>query len=126
MGFHVDVKQRIEEELTRGEAARQTGFEGRARVCARRAAGAAIRAYLDSLGQSTTQLVSAYDLIAYLRDLPGIEPEIRRVGDHLLAQVNEAFDLPVEADLLAEARWLAQILESKIDAENTDRQEREG
>lgn len=125
MAFRADVKQRIEDELARGEAARREGLEGRARVCARRAAGAAVRAYLEARGLLDPRLTSAYDLIAYLRDLPGTGAEVRQVAERLLTQVNPSFDLPLEADLLADAHWLAQTLESEMDGYNTDSQERE-
>ena len=111
--FRAEAKAKIAEELSRGAAARGEGYEGRARVCARRAAGAAIREYLELSGQPIPG-PSAYDLLRYLSDMPGMSAEIRRVTANLLARVDEGFVLPVEADLLAEARWLADTLEKQL------------
>jgi hypothetical protein len=112
----MEVKSKIAEELTGGEAARQAGLEGRARVCARRAAGAAVREYLELRGIAAPG-PSAYDLLAFLQGLAGTSPEIREVAGHLLTRVDESFSLPVEVDLLAEARWLAQALEESPGAD---------
>ncbi len=114
--FRMEAKLKIAEELARGEAARQAGLEGQARVCARRAAGAAAREYLDQRGLEAPG-PSAYDLLAYLRDLPGVSAEIRQAAGHLLTRVDESFSLPVEADLLEEAKWLAQALEENLNAD---------
>jgi hypothetical protein len=112
--FRMEAKAKISEELARGEAARQAGLEGRARVCARRAAGAAIREYLELRGL-TAPGSSAYDLLAFVQGMPGVSPEIRQVAGRLLTRVDESFTLPVEVDLLADARWLAQELEFSLD-----------
>lgn len=110
--FHGEIRRKIDEELERGAGARRDGFEGRARVCARRAAGIAIRAFLEQQGLPVPG-PSAYDLLVYLRDLPGMSGEIREAAGHLSSRVDESFSLPVEIDLLAEARWLARELESQ-------------
>jgi hypothetical protein len=120
--FRTEAKTKIAEELARGEAARLTGLEGRARVCARRAAGVAVREYLYQRGV-TAPGTSAYDLLAFLQDMPGNLPveklaEIRQAAGHLLERVNENFTLPVEVDLLEEARRLARALEAGLDEEN--------
>lgn len=110
--FSADVTAKIEDELARGELARREGFAGRARVCARRAAGAAIREYLRLAGIPQPG-PSAIDLLVYLRDLPGTTPDVRRLAENLLAQVDESFSLPDEIDLLADARTLARLLEAQ-------------
>lgn len=109
--FRAEVKQKIEAELTQGLAARAGGFEGRARVCARRAAGAAVREYLELQGLSVTS-PSAYDLLAALQEMPGISDAVRQAASHLLIRVDETYALPIDADLLADARWLANELEN--------------
>jgi hypothetical protein len=111
--FQSDVKERITAELTRGEQARKEGFEGRARVCARRAAGAAIGEYLRQV-DAPQGMVSAYDLIFYFQTLPEISLELRSVAAHLTARVDDQFSLPDEIDLLAETRWLVDELENAL------------
>jgi hypothetical protein len=107
--FREEVKQKIAGELARGEAARTQGFEGRARVCARRAAGMAIREYLEMRGASGAG-TSAYDLLLEFRDHPEIGPEIHKSAGYLVERVNEAFELPGDVDLLAEAgRLVAEL-----------------
>ena len=118
--FRAEAKQHIAEELARGAAAREAGFEGRARVCARRAAGAAVREYLELRGApNLMQGGSAYDLLVYMRDLAesGMGPAgpgIRQRVDYLLVRVNEAYALPVDVNLLAEASGLVDDLESLL------------
>lgn len=121
MMFRTEAKARIVEELARGAAARQDGLEGRARVCARRAAGAAIREYLELRGLRAPGS-SAYDLLAYVQDLadaPGFIPaeisrDVRRAAGNFLVRVNEDYTLPGDVDLLAEAAWLAEVLEAGL------------
>lgn len=109
--FREDARKKIDAELARGAAARLEGFEGRARVCARRAAGEAIRAYLE-LRALPAPGPSAYDVLAYLRDLPGTPAEAREAAEVLLARVDESFSLPAGVDLLEEAQRLARVLEA--------------
>jgi hypothetical protein len=111
--FRAEAKLKIAGELARGEAARQQGLEGRARVCARRAAGAAIREYLDLRGLEAPG-TSAYDLLAFLQGLPDVSPLIRQAAGRLLARVDESFSLPDDVDLLADANRLAKELEASL------------
>lgn len=110
--FRAEAKTKIAEELSRGAQARSQGLEGRARVCARRAAGAAVREYLELNGQIMPG-PSAYDLLAHLLEQPGISAEVRQVIEHLLARVDENYALPEGMDLLAETEWLVRELESQ-------------
>ena len=96
-------------EISKAEAARAAGNEGKARVCARRAAGIIIRAYLAQRGiQSKTP--SAYDVLRHLEGLGDVSEEIRQKARHFLLKVDENYQLPVDADLIKEARWLASRL----------------
>ena len=104
-----DVLDRIETELAQAEVARSSGLEGRARVNARRAAGMAVRAFLQARGDGTGS-GSAVDLLQALRDQPDTPGDIRQVLEHLLARVNQDFELPVSIDLIGETRWLVQSL----------------
>jgi hypothetical protein len=111
--FRMEAKSKIAQELARGAAARGQGLEGRARVCARRAAGAAVREYLEQRGLDAPG-PSAYDLLAYLQGYAGVSEAIRRAAGHLMARVDEDFSLPADVDLLAEAAGLAQALEASL------------
>jgi len=109
--FQPEVLLKIEQELSRGESARQQGLEGRARVCARRAAGIAARAYLESRGLPLPG-TSVMDLLACLQSLPGLSPGIQQAVEHLLTRVNESCELPPEIDLLAIVRRLVHELQA--------------
>ncbi len=112
MGFEPDWMERFDHELSQAEAAREKGNEGKARVCARRAAGIAAGEYFRR--KSVEQVgASAYDRLKQLQELPGISEEIRKVVSNFLQRVDVDHNLPGEADLIAEARFLAEQLLSK-------------
>jgi len=99
----------IEAEFEKAEEARARGNEGQARVCARRAAGIAIREYLSRRGIRPPS-VSAYDLLNLLKEDPRLPADLKLIADHLTLRVTEEFKLPVNADLVAEARTLCEDL----------------
>jgi len=95
----------MEREFNKAEQARLAGNEGQARVCARRAAGIAIRNYNHRHGLGSKN-GSAYDLLNHLKESALLPPDLQRVTDHLTLRVTEEFNLPVDADLVAESRVL--------------------
>lgn len=99
----MDWQTEVESELEKAEQARARGNEGQARVCARRAAGIAVREYLTRQGMRAPSR-SAYDLLNTVKTDPGLSPELQEIAGHLTLRVNEEFKLPVNADLIAEAR----------------------
>jgi len=107
--LNVDSKSEIASELEKAELARARGNEGQARVCARRAAGIAIREYLIRKGIRPPS-VSAMDLLNLLKEDPLLSPDIKLIADHLTLRVTEDFKLPVNADLIVEARTLCDEL----------------
>jgi HEPN domain-containing protein len=110
-----NVDSQIQVELERARQARARGNEGQARVCARRAAGIAAREYLTRQGIRPPS-VSAYDLLNLLKDEPRLSPELKQIADHLTLRVTQEFKLPVDADLVAEARrFCEELLENKAD-----------
>ena len=108
-----DWREEIQTEIERAQAARERGNEGQARVCARRAAGIAAREYQARRGE-IVRTSSAYDLLNLLKDDPGFPPDLKQIADHLTLRVNEEFKLPVNVDLIQEAKkFCVEIL--KID-----------
>ena len=95
----------IEAELENAERARLAGNEGRARVCARRAAGIAARNFLARHSLRLRDR-SAYTALQGLAEFPGLAPDLRIAALHLVTRVTEEFTLPVDADLIADARKL--------------------
>ena len=104
-----DWKIRLEQEFEMALRARERKNEGQARVCARRAAGVAIREYLRRRGM-TSNNPSAYDLLNFLLQLPDLPPGSRQSAEYLTLRVTEEFKLPVDVDLVAEARTLSEAL----------------
>ena len=105
----MDWKSQIEQEFKRAEQARVDKNEGQARVCARRAAGIAIREYLSRKGIHPPSS-SAYDLLNLIKDDPLLSLDLKLIAEHLTLRVTEEFKLPVDADLVSEARVLCDEL----------------
>lgn len=97
------LHEQIEKEFDLAERARSKGNEGQARVCARRAAGIAAREHLIRKG-IRPRSASAYDVLNLLKDDPLLPSDLKLIADHLTLRVTEEFKLPVDADLIAEAR----------------------
>ena len=104
-----DFKTLLRNEFEKAQQARINKNEGQARVCARRAAGIAIREYLTRDGNHVPSM-SAYDLLNLLKEDALLPPDLKLVVDHLTVRVTEEFELPVEADLIAESRILCDWL----------------
>lgn len=104
-----DWQEKINIEFQRAEQARARNNEGQARVCARRAAGHAVREYLYRKGKSL-RTTSAHDLLNFIKDDPLLPPNLKLIAEHLTLRVTEEFKLPVDADLIAEARTLCDEL----------------
>jgi HEPN domain-containing protein len=104
-----DWHTEMEAEFERAERARQRGNEGQARVCARRAAGIAARQYFARRGE-TIRTPSAYDLLNKLAQDRQVSSDLRQSANYLTLRVNEEFKLPLEVDIIAEARKLCQGL----------------
>lgn len=103
------MNSQIETEFERAAQARAKNNEGQARVCARRAAGIAIRDYLTRRNIHIPS-TSAYDLLNLIKEDTLLPPGLKLVADHLTLRVTEEFKLPVEADLVAESRLLCDWL----------------
>ncbi len=93
----------IDAELEKASQARQRGNEGQARVCARRAAGIAIREYLARRGVRPPS-ASAYDLLNLIKDDTHLPSSLKVIADHLTVRVTEEFKLPLQVDLIADAK----------------------
>jgi hypothetical protein len=110
--FTEEERKSIAAELQLAEHARVEGNEGRARVCARRAAGIAIRVYFRANGISISS-PNAYTLINQLQGMEHFPMPIRQSAARLSMRVDENFQLPEKVDLLSEARLLVELLEKE-------------
>lgn len=102
-------KTNLQREFEMAEAARARGNEGQARVCARRAAGVALREYYARRGM-VVRTSSAYDLLRIFMGLDDAPPGLREIAGHLTLRVTEEFKLPLDVDLVQEARTLCERL----------------
>ena len=104
-----DLKTQLRKEFEKAQQARISKNEGQARVCARRAAGIAARDYMTRNGTQVPNM-SAYDLLILLKEDTNLSPDMQLLVDHLTVRVTEDFELPIDADLIAEARVLCDWL----------------
>lgn len=107
--MQMDWQHKLQTEFDLAASAWANGNEGRARVCARRAAGVAIREYLSRCGISVPG-ASAYDLLNLLKESPEITPDQKLICIHLTLRVTDEFKLPVDIDLVNESRLLCAAL----------------
>ena len=105
MEYHAEISA----ELRNAERARQRGNEGQARVCARRAAGIAIREYLIRKGIRPPSQ-SAMDLLSLIKDDPNFPPDLKLTAHHLTMRVTKEFKLPLDIDLIDAARRICNDL----------------
>ena len=105
----MDWQSQLDAEFDRAAQARARENEGQARVCARRAAGIAIREYLSRRGIRPPS-TSAYDLLNLIKEDSALPPGLKRIADHLTVRVTEEFKLPLDVDLVAEARQFCDEL----------------
>lgn len=102
-------------ELDFAENARGVGNEGRARVCARRAAGHIAGEYLQRQGVELNT-DSAIERLRFLESYPELTPEEVEIIQHFLIHTTPDHKLPIDADLIADAYLMAhQLLEDTLD-----------
>ena len=107
--MNAQLDPEIHTELELARQARKSGNEGKARVCARRAAGMALRKFFER-SRISAMGKSSYQLIQTFADLPGLDPRLRQSAINLSVKVNESFNLPEEVDLISEANFLCEFL----------------
>ncbi|MFC1922500.1 hypothetical protein ACFLY4_04355 [Chloroflexota bacterium] len=104
-----DWKHLTNTELKVAEDARQAGNEGRARVCARRAAGHIVGEYLRRAG-ITFKSESALDRLRYLETYSNTPALTKVTVEHFLVHITPEHKLPIDADLIADVELLARDL----------------
>ncbi len=98
---------KIEEERALADASRSAGNEGKARVCARRAAGWAIA---EALPNAPTAAFSALGFAARQADLPD---DIRDAALQLTLRITQNHQLPTDADPLKCADRIIQYCHTR-------------
>ena len=100
----------IKEEILLAKQSRQEGNEGRARVCARRAAGAAVKEYLIQKGTSQKGENAIQSLLIF-RQSKMLPLRVQEAVDWLIQRVNQDYNLPSEVDLIHEAGVVIDFVE---------------
>lgn len=109
----MDLDKRIEAELQAAEMAQEAANDGRARVCARRAAGLAIRAWYQQQegpawsGDAMKQLVR-------LRADAAVPPKVRQAAVRLTTKVDFDHTLPFDDDPVEDARSIIRYTERRM------------
>jgi hypothetical protein len=105
----------VREELLLAKQSRLEGNEGRARVCARRAAGAAVKMYLSRKGflSGSESVVQSLIVFSDRVDLPS---RVQVAVDWLVQRVDQNYNLPPDIDLINEANVVLKYL-MNIDSE---------
>lgn len=108
---------RIVNELAAAQAARDEDNEGKARVCARRAAGWAITEYRRRLAFDV-QGVTAYSHLQWAAQHPQLDVRIKAAAEALIERIDYDHALASGADALLEARVIIQhfLPEARLEA----------
>jgi hypothetical protein len=110
-----NIIQKVKAELLNGRKSQEVGNQGRARVCARRAAGWAIQEYLQQQGKPISSTI-ALDQIKYFSTVTGLSDRMYRTLNLLTVRLKkDSFEedayYPIEGiDLVTEAHWLVEEL----------------
>ncbi len=109
------TSDKLRKELENAYRSQAAGKDGRARVCARRAAGWAIQAYLAKHDVSLDD-DNALNHIKYFSNAEGLSEKMQAVLHHLHIKLekdslDEDAYYPIEGvDLVQEAHWLVETL----------------
>jgi hypothetical protein len=104
-------KLQIKEEILLAKQSRQEGNEGRARVCARRAAGAAVKEYLAKKGITQKQ-ENAIQSLLILGRTESLPARVQEAVEWLVLRVNLDHNMPPEVDLIHEAGVVIEYIEA--------------
>ncbi len=104
--------EQIETELQASYQFKEKGEGGKSRVCARKAAGLALRYWLQST-QPTHAVISPFKAIELFFTQPGIPTEIHTASAYLLQKVDTDYHFPEEIDLIQEAQKLINFVKSQ-------------
>jgi hypothetical protein len=106
--------EQIEKELAMARAALQAGNEGKARVCARRAAGQAITWMLSKFSRDNWG-DDAMSQLTHLRDDASFPTEVREAAVRLTTKISQQFDYPFTNDPLADAEVIIKHIRTLME-----------
>jgi len=97
----------VDIEIIHARQARKDGFEGKARVCARRAVSQAL--FISGITS-----ISSLKAIHSFVENQTIPEEIRQLGHSLLEKVDPSFQIPSGVDLIENAQRIIAFIQTKI------------
>jgi hypothetical protein len=100
-----------QEELLLAKQSRLEGNEGRARVCARRAAGSAVKSYLDRKGLISGSESALKSLMIFGAEID-LPVRVQKAVSWLIRRVDQDYSLPDDVDLIHEAHIVLDYLEA--------------
>lgn len=106
--------ERIKLELDQAYLFRARGMEGRARVCARRAAGWAVVAFRQRRSGVETH-PNAYRQLRWFQKLEDVPIELRNAADRLTTHVTPSHELPHRQDPLEDAEMIVHALLKELE-----------
>jgi len=106
--------EQIEIELATAQAALQVGNDGKARVCARRAAGQALTWFLSEFPKGDWGK-DAMQQLMHLRDDTSFPVEVREAAVRLTTKISQQFDYPFTNDPLADAQVIILYVQSLME-----------
>jgi hypothetical protein len=107
-----DIQLVLRAELEEAQRSRKQGNEGKARVCARRAAGWAIGAYVEmhSLAEPHS---NALEHLKWLVENYDVSDELREAANRLTTKVDVDGNLPFREDPISDAQLIITALLGK-------------
>jgi len=103
-------KERILDELRKAWQERHEGHEGKARVCARRAAGWAVGELYRRRALTADVPSSVIGLLAWFRELEEVSPDLREAANRLTRRVRLDHTLPHAQDPLDDAEQIVRAI----------------
>ena len=107
-----ELREALNLEFENALGSRREGNEGRARVCARRATGLAIRVHYEEKGESIPT-TNALEILHWFAEQPQFSDELRSAATRLTVHVTPAHNLPHPEDPLADAKLLIHAMLEK-------------
>ena len=102
-------KDQIFKELEQAEAARKEGNEGKTRVCARRAVGAAVLWYVLSHDRPL-RARDTMELLRRAQEIPTFSPEMKQAAVRLSAKITPDFQYSSATDPLVDAHLIIDFV----------------
>jgi hypothetical protein len=107
------LSEKIKQELEQAHRERERGNEGRARVCARRAAGWAVADHRQR-EEGVRPPLNALHLLRWLHAQREMDDEMRRAAARLTIRVTEQHTLPHKEDPLKDAEKIIGYLMQEL------------